>query len=438
MNGFFTDNQTKQKAYDRYYNAMAKSDFMQGRKLKALIQKESLDEASADSLANLFQQVMAKTREYDYDQITQKLKKGAPEVVKGESSQTKKAAKVKMPSKKNNKPKVKYVPEVTDPDVTMTTPPSRKSSSEKNFEREMSDDNMVSPPRTAEDPFELPFRPPVRMNIKRKDFSEEEKEMDSDADNYFDALFGTDSITRVDTDTVNKKIEKNGDDEALNDEIFKIGEETVVEESKSKGKTNRKIKKNKQSMKASIKEKVGKVMISKRFNYLDKAEKKAVAEEMVEQAVEYAKSELGKRKRQMTPPNKSPSDKRMTKKAMKEMKPLNLNDAYNADDDSAGDDSFDAEIEEELKEREYNKKRREEAMLVINKESKPLTLYNKIRVQFGKEISEILAKRAGKTNPPKNEPYAYFNKEFPKPDKGRNAEKYKKNIEGQINAIYLY
>ncbi|DBA02148.1 TPA: hypothetical protein N0F65_004783 [Lagenidium giganteum] len=65
MNGFFTDNQTKQKAYDRYYNAMAKSDFVQGRKLKALIQQESLDEASADSLANLFAQVMNKSREYD-------------------------------------------------------------------------------------------------------------------------------------------------------------------------------------------------------------------------------------------------------------------------------------------------------------------------------------------------------------------------------------
>ncbi|DBA03554.1 TPA: hypothetical protein N0F65_011455 [Lagenidium giganteum] len=34
MNGFFTDNQTK---HDRYYNAMAKSDLLQGAKLKAMI-----------------------------------------------------------------------------------------------------------------------------------------------------------------------------------------------------------------------------------------------------------------------------------------------------------------------------------------------------------------------------------------------------------------
>ncbi|KAL7680640.1 hypothetical protein Plhal304r1_c064g0151931 [Plasmopara halstedii] len=39
---------------------MAKSDFVQGKKLKALIQRESLDDASTDSLANLFQQVMGK------------------------------------------------------------------------------------------------------------------------------------------------------------------------------------------------------------------------------------------------------------------------------------------------------------------------------------------------------------------------------------------
>ncbi|KAL7996287.1 hypothetical protein Plhal703r1_c40g0139321 [Plasmopara halstedii] len=49
---------------------MSKSDFVQGKKLKALIQRETLDDASTDSLANLFQQVMGKCREYEYDQIT--------------------------------------------------------------------------------------------------------------------------------------------------------------------------------------------------------------------------------------------------------------------------------------------------------------------------------------------------------------------------------
>ncbi|DAZ97419.1 TPA: hypothetical protein N0F65_009870 [Lagenidium giganteum] len=57
---------------------MAKSDFVQGQKLKALINQEALNDASAASLANLFAQVMSKSRDYSYDKITQKLVKGAP------------------------------------------------------------------------------------------------------------------------------------------------------------------------------------------------------------------------------------------------------------------------------------------------------------------------------------------------------------------------
>ncbi|GMF23710.1 unnamed protein product [Phytophthora lilii] len=123
MSGFFSDNQTKQKAYDRYYNAMAKSDFVQGKKLKALIQNESLDDASADSLANLFQQVMAKNREYDYDQITKKLlkgPKGPPEIIKGEAHETPKASKKKHT----------YVPQSTDADINMDEPTAPEDSSD--------------------------------------------------------------------------------------------------------------------------------------------------------------------------------------------------------------------------------------------------------------------------------------------------------------------
>ncbi|GMF39669.1 unnamed protein product [Phytophthora lilii] len=115
MSGFFSDNQTKQKAYDRYYNAMAKSDFVQGKKLKALIQHESLDDASTDPLANLFQQVMAKNSEYDYDQITKKLlkgPKGSPEIIKGEIHET----------PKSSKKKHTYVPTSTDTDANMEEP----------------------------------------------------------------------------------------------------------------------------------------------------------------------------------------------------------------------------------------------------------------------------------------------------------------------------
>ncbi|DAZ97925.1 TPA: hypothetical protein N0F65_007266 [Lagenidium giganteum] len=47
---------------------MAKSDFVQAQNLKALIQNESLDEASTAPLANLFVQVMSINREYEYDE----------------------------------------------------------------------------------------------------------------------------------------------------------------------------------------------------------------------------------------------------------------------------------------------------------------------------------------------------------------------------------
>ncbi|DBA03833.1 TPA: hypothetical protein N0F65_005723 [Lagenidium giganteum] len=102
---------------------MAKSDFVQGKKLKALIQHESLDDASADSLANLFQQVMSKNREYEYDEITKKLlkgPKGPPEIIKGEASETPKS------SKKKNK----YVPQSTDTDVNMEEPTAEEQGPE--------------------------------------------------------------------------------------------------------------------------------------------------------------------------------------------------------------------------------------------------------------------------------------------------------------------
>ncbi|KAL7678760.1 hypothetical protein Plhal304r1_c092g0172021 [Plasmopara halstedii] len=126
MTGFFSDNQTKQKAFDRYYNAMAKSDFVQDKKLKAIILKENLDDASTDSLANLFQQVMGKNREYEYDQITKKLlkgPKGPPEIIKGEASET----------PKSSKKKHTYVPKSTDADFNMEEPTAPEESFEDFF-----------------------------------------------------------------------------------------------------------------------------------------------------------------------------------------------------------------------------------------------------------------------------------------------------------------
>lgn len=83
MNGFFTDNQTKQKAYDRFYNAMAKSDFVQGAKLQAKLREQGLDDASTDSLAKLFQQVIGQARDYDYDKLLKKTKIAPPPIIEG-------------------------------------------------------------------------------------------------------------------------------------------------------------------------------------------------------------------------------------------------------------------------------------------------------------------------------------------------------------------
>ncbi|DBA03238.1 TPA: hypothetical protein N0F65_011597 [Lagenidium giganteum] len=144
MNGFFTDNQTKQKAYDRYYNATAKSDFVQGQKLKALINQQALDDASTESLAGLFQQVMVKSRDYDYDQITKKLLKEPPKPIEGDVTAPSKGKKKpsvanmgdvledkpaapKKASPKKTPRKTKYVPTVTDTDITMATPTKKGS-----------------------------------------------------------------------------------------------------------------------------------------------------------------------------------------------------------------------------------------------------------------------------------------------------------------------
>ncbi|KAF4033653.1 hypothetical protein GN244_ATG14476 [Phytophthora infestans] len=124
--GTVSQGPTKQNAFDRYYNAMAKSDFVQGNKLKALILKENLDDASTDSLAHLFQQVMGKNREYEYDQITKKQLKGSkypPEIIKGEASET----------PKSSKKKHTYVPKSTDADFNMDEPTAPEESFEDFF-----------------------------------------------------------------------------------------------------------------------------------------------------------------------------------------------------------------------------------------------------------------------------------------------------------------
>ncbi|DBA05260.1 TPA: hypothetical protein N0F65_007422, partial [Lagenidium giganteum] len=79
-------------------------------------------------------QVMAKNREYDYDQITKKLTKGEfKPVKKNETMGDVYSLMGDDSSTKSKKPNVKintFVPQVTDTNITMTTPP-RESSKKK-------------------------------------------------------------------------------------------------------------------------------------------------------------------------------------------------------------------------------------------------------------------------------------------------------------------
>lgn len=117
---YFASNQSKQKAFDRYYNAKAKSDFKQGVKLKALINKEAADAALAEQLASMYMQAVGKTREYDYDTVNDKLGRKAPPVVKEKNSSS-----VKVNIKKGKKqPKRVYVHQSTDTKKSVSEGPS--------------------------------------------------------------------------------------------------------------------------------------------------------------------------------------------------------------------------------------------------------------------------------------------------------------------------
>ncbi|GMF65229.1 unnamed protein product [Phytophthora lilii] len=83
LSSYFSDNQSKQKAYDRYYNQTARSDFVQRRKLRALIAQEAADESLTDKLAQLYMSSVGKAPDYEYDMVLKKIQKSKPEVVKG-------------------------------------------------------------------------------------------------------------------------------------------------------------------------------------------------------------------------------------------------------------------------------------------------------------------------------------------------------------------
>jgi hypothetical protein len=63
LSTYFSDNQSKQKSFDRYYDKMARRDFIQGRKLRALIAQEAADESMTDKLAQLYMSSVGKAPE---------------------------------------------------------------------------------------------------------------------------------------------------------------------------------------------------------------------------------------------------------------------------------------------------------------------------------------------------------------------------------------
>lgn len=106
---FFASNQKKQKAFDRNYNAMAKSDYAQGHKLQALIKNEAMNDALTDKLAQLYASSVNKAHNYEYDRIEHKLKNKVtlPEK-RTHSPSTQQSAKSDNPAKRV------YVHESTD------------------------------------------------------------------------------------------------------------------------------------------------------------------------------------------------------------------------------------------------------------------------------------------------------------------------------------
>lgn len=116
MSLYFASNQAKQKAFDRTYRAQARSNFVQGRKLRALIEKENADEALTDQLAGLYTKSVAKVREYDYDRING-LQKRPPEVKKDEPKVKAEDAPTETPTTKTKPQKRTYVHQSTDTDT---------------------------------------------------------------------------------------------------------------------------------------------------------------------------------------------------------------------------------------------------------------------------------------------------------------------------------
>ena len=155
MSLYFADNQSKQAAFDRTYNARARSDYAQGRKLQALIKKENIDDALTDQLASLYANTLRKAGEYEYDRISRALKKSAPTVVAPETTKATKKAKSgrtrvykETEMQTETKEPLEEKPEIPAKDEIEAKPPTKTKS-------------VKSPPNTTAlaviDSFEVPI-----------------------------------------------------------------------------------------------------------------------------------------------------------------------------------------------------------------------------------------------------------------------------------------
>ncbi|RLN75931.1 hypothetical protein BBJ28_00015153 [Nothophytophthora sp. Chile5] len=79
---YFADNQTKQKAYDRFYTSSFRRDYVQGRKLQALIKQEADDEALTDKLASMQSEQTARSKDYDYEKVGSRFMRAPQKLVK--------------------------------------------------------------------------------------------------------------------------------------------------------------------------------------------------------------------------------------------------------------------------------------------------------------------------------------------------------------------
>lgn len=481
-NTFFTSNQAKQHAYDRFYSSMARSDFIQGQKLKAKISQEALDNQMAEKLADLYVKTVEKTRQYSYDPVLGKLSKRpqAPPVQQDQAKPSKvPKVPVKVKTQSPQKRKFAFQYATTDPDLEEkapipTTPPSRKGSFKKKVSDLSDNDVNMSPAQKS------PLRIPLKMNIKPKAKSAsasntEWKDIyDDDVgehfDQYLDALLGTDQNANVDMTGIKKKLEDKG---LINDINMKIA--SIDDDNKEK--RSAMFKQRKQNSIESLREKeverqkkageILRFLRRKEFNDFNNLEKGVIAREMfkrsnndrkpvktvdlttdskqrVSKSQKLAKAFKVDSNRKVLVINKqnkrgranSASPSKVSDRLQKARRPDSPQKQIDFDDDSDDEESK-AQVKEELGERAYNKKRFDEFKLMINsfpsKDAK--SFYKQFKAQFGREINALIKKRDDINDKSTSKLFA---KEFPEPKRGENIDRYTQKLIGNVYALYLY